>query len=126
MQKSFSMASEVLGLSGAKVTNCMKCGRCSAACPVSGGMDIFPHEFVSKLGNEDLAPLLECDAIWQCLSCFACVERCPRDVKPAYVLDAVKQHVIRGKKHVANEPNVEINENTPQQLLVSLFRKYRK
>ena len=119
------LASDILELSGAKVSNCMKCGKCSASCPVSGDMDFFPHEFVAKLHGKDVLPLLESDAIWHCLSCFACVERCPRDVKPANVLDAVKQFVMREKKYVPDTA-VEVTENMPQQLLVSLGRKFRK
>ena len=121
-----STSSEILGLSGSKVANCMKCGRCSASCPVSAGMDFYPHEFVAKLHNDDLGPLLESGAIWQCLSCFTCVERCPRDVKPAYAVDAVKQYVMRQKKYVPEEPSFEVTENMPQQLLVSQYRKFRK
>ena len=120
---------ELLTISGVNISKCMKCGRCSAACPVGEEMDIRPHQFVSRLQAKDADTLLKADAIWQCLSCFCCIERCPRDVKPAKLLEAARQIVLRQKGQEAVTPD-EIPElltpQMPQQLLVSVFRKYRK
>ena len=126
MVRSRDVTAAVMELTVARVDNCMKCGKCSASCPVSGNMDFMPHEFVAKIGKNDAASLVGCDAIWQCLSCFACVERCPRDVKPAHAVDAVKQYAMRQKKHMSKEPDIEVSENMPQQLLVALGRKFGK
>ena len=126
MMKRGDAAADVLELTEAKVHLCMKCGRCSASCPVSGGMDFLPHEFVAMLGGGNANALIECDAIWQCLSCFACAQRCPRDVKPVYAVDAVRQYVIRQKKHIAEKLVLRDLESMPQQLLVSLNRKFGK
>ena len=82
-------------LSGTDVKKCMKCGKCSGRCPAFNDMDIKPHQFVSMLGKGKIDELLACDAIWNCLSCMACVERCPRGVAPAAVVEAVRETVIR-------------------------------
>ena len=68
-------------------------------------------------------------SIWKCLSCFACVERCPRDVKPAKLIEAVRLSVIRQKGENYLSPDeipALLDDETPQQLLMSAFRKYRK
>ena len=70
-------------ISGVDTKKCMKCGRCSASCPSYDEMDFKPHQFVSYIEAGDVEPLLNSKSLWKCLSCFACVERCPRDVKPA-------------------------------------------
>ena len=31
-------------ISKEKVANCMQCGKCSASCPATDGMDILPHQ----------------------------------------------------------------------------------
>ncbi len=108
---------------------CMKCGKCSATCPSFDEMDIKPHQFVSYVENENIEALLESKTLWTCLSCFACVERCPRDVQPAKVIDAARQVVVRqkgGNYLTANEIPEIIDDETPQQLLVSAFRRYRR
>ena len=116
-------------ISGVNPKKCMKCGKCSASCPAYDEMDIRPHQFVSYVQNGDIQALLDSKSIWKCLSCFACVERCPRDVKPAKLIEAVRQMVIRerGVSYLSPDEVPELlNEELPQQLLASAFRKYRK
>ena len=116
-------------LSGTDVRKCMKCGKCSGRCPAFKEMDIKPHQFVSMLADGKIDKLLECEAIWNCLSCMACVERCPRGVAPAAVVEAVRDTVVRaqGKNGIKAEdiPPI-VDEFIPQQLLVSAYRKYNK
>jgi len=116
-------------ISGTDVAKCMKCGKCSGRCPAFYEMDVKPHQFVSYLVNGNVEKLMESKAIWHCLSCMACVERCPRGVAPANVVEAVRQLSIReqNKNGIKAEdiPPI-INEEIPQQLLVSAYRKYNK
>ncbi len=116
-------------ISGVNPLKCMKCGKCSASCPSFEEMDIKPHQFVSYVQRDDVEALLQSKSIWHCLSCFACIERCPRDVQPGKLLDAARQMLLRqrGSATLAPEeiPSL-IDEETPQQLLMSAFRKYRR
>ncbi len=116
-------------LSGTDVKKCMKCGKCSGRCPAFKEMDIKPHQFVSMLAKGKVEELLSCEAIWSCLSCMACVERCPRGVAPAAVVEAVRTTVVRmqGANGIKAEdiPPI-VDELIPQQLLVSAYRKYNK
>ena len=116
-------------ISGVNPLKCMKCGKCSASCPSFHEMDIPPHLFVSYVQNENLEALLESKSLYKCLSCFACIERCPRNVKPGKLIDAARQVVLRqrGQEYLSpDEVPALLEENMPQQLLMSAFRKYRR
>jgi len=125
-------AYQIRMISGADDNRCMKCGRCSASCPAYDVMDVRPHQFVSYLQNGDIDALLDSSSIWNCLSCFACTERCPRDVRPARLIEVARLLRIRRQsddefftpEHVP--PLLEQDSDIPQQLLVSVFRKYVK
>jgi heterodisulfide reductase subunit C len=108
---------------------CMKCGKCSGRCPSFNEMEYHPHQFVSYVEKGRLEELMESDSIWNCLSCMACVERCPRGVAPADLVEAVRLLVVRqqGKNHLAPEDIPEkLDSELPQQALMSAFRKYSK
>ena len=120
---------QIKEISGVNPLKCMKCGKCSASCPSFNEMDIKPHQFVSYVQNGDIDSLVKSKSLWKCLSCFACLERCPRDVKPAKLIDAARQLVVREKGVTYLSPDEVpelLDEDLPQQLLVSAFRRYRR
>ena len=126
MNKQAELIKEISGVNPLK---CMKCGKCSASCPSYEEMDIKPHQFVSYVQNEDIEALVASKSLYKCLSCFACIERCPRNVKPGKLIDAARQIVLRqrGQSYLSPDEIPELlDDETPQQLLMSAFRKYRR
>lgn len=120
---------EIIRSSGVNPKKCMKCGKCSATCPAYDEMEYHPHQFVSMVESGNIEPLMNSKSLYKCLSCFACIDRCPRGVQPAKLVEAVRLAVIRkqGENHLtANDIPALLDEDTPQQLLVSAFRKYSK
>lgn len=119
----------IIDISGVNPRKCMKCGKCSATCPAFNEMDYHPHQFVSMITNGEINELLKSESLWKCLSCFACVERCPRNVEPAKLIEAVRVSVIRaqGANHLSPDqiPGM-LDEALPQQAIASAFRKYSK
>jgi len=125
------LRAEVIRISGTEPKKCMLCGKCSATCPPGMDMDVRPHRFVKNVEDGNIEALLESKSLWKCLSCFACVERCPRGVEPAGLVEAVRLMVIRkqGDNYLIPDDIPELlalDEDIPQQLIVSAFRKYSK
>jgi len=132
MEKNMDRIREnVLRISGSNTKKCMKCGKCSGTCPAYDEMEYHPHQFVYMVESGDIEPLMNSKSLYKCLTCFACVDRCPRGVEPAKLIEAVRLEVIRqqGNNHLKPESIpaiVNADEEIPQQALVSAFRKYAK
>ena len=121
---------QIIRSSGVNVLKCMRCGKCSGTCPAYDEMEYHPHEFVYMVEKGEIEKLMNSPSIYRCLTCFACVERCPRGVEPAKIVEAVRLAVIRqqGKNHIKADdiPCIAEDNDTPGQLIVSAFRKYKK
>ena len=122
---------QILRISGVNPLRCMRCGKCSATCPSYEEMEYHPHQFVYMVETGDIEPLLNSESLYKCLSCFACVERCPRGVEPAKLVEAIRRIKIRQKdanRMTADDvpPAAEADADLPQQAVVSAFRKYTK
>lgn len=125
----YNLKEEVIRISGASPIKCMKCGKCSATCPSFNEMSIAPHLFVDMVVKGRIEELMDSDATQHCLSCFACVERCPRGVEPAHIIEAIRVVKLRKSGSVQITPAQiasVIDAEIPQQALVSAFRKFRK
>ena len=120
---------QIIRISGTNPRKCMKCGKCSATCPAYDEMEYHPHQFVAMVESGDIEPLLGSKSLYRCLTCFACVDRCPRNVQPAKLIEAVRLGVIRqqGNNHLRPDdiPGL-IDDELPQQAIVSAMRKYSK
>ncbi|MBO4439848.1 MAG: 4Fe-4S dicluster domain-containing protein [Spirochaetaceae bacterium] len=120
---------DIVRISGVNPRKCMKCGKCSGTCPSYDEMEYHPHQFVAMVENGNIEPLLNSPSLFKCLSCFACVERCPRNVEPAKVVEAVRAAAIRvqGNNHLKpNQIPEMLDDELPQQAIVTAFRKYSK
>ena len=122
-------AAKIVEISGVNTRKCMKCGKCSATCPAYGEMEYHPHQFVYMVETGDVETLMKSPSVYKCLSCFACVERCPRGVEPAKLIEAIRLLAIRekGANHMtADDIPALVDEDLPQQAIVSAMRKYSK
>src|SRR4030065_2478961 len=120
-----SFVASIEEISGQKLLACYQCGKCSAGCPAVGEMDILPNQVIryAQLGFKE--ELLEAKAIWVCASCYTCNVRCPKGIKIAEVMEAVRQVLLRKRRDHVEVPKLsaEAKASGPA---IALIRKCRK
>ena len=127
--KTEDMIKEITRISGGNPAKCMKGGKCSGACPAYDEMDYHPHQFVNMVLDGRIEELANSKGIYNCLSCFACLERCPRSVEPARIIEAVRVVTLRksGANHLRpDDIPARLDDDLPQQAITSAMRKYAK
>lgn len=90
---------------------CFECQKCSNGCPVAPAMDYPPHAVIHllKLGRIDDA--LHSQAIWLCVSCYACSERCPNDTSIPQIVDTLREEALRQKITPADKKVVAFHQS---------------
>lgn len=129
MQNNNITKEDIIRISGVNPLKCMRCGKCSATCPAYDEMEYHPHQFVYMVEVGEIDKLMESKSFYKCLTCFACIERCPRQVEPAKLVEAVRLACIRrqGQNHLtADDIPAKLDSDLPQQAIVSAYRKYTK
>jgi heterodisulfide reductase subunit C len=79
------------------VIACFQCSACVADCPAAAHSARFnPRDIMLKvlLGLEGEL-ISEGSVVWDCATCYTCMERCPQRVRPIEVITAVKNVLAR-------------------------------
>lgn len=80
---------------GERIHNCIQCGTCSAACPVSQQMDYTPRKVIAMIRAGFKNEVLSSTTPWVCASCYACTVECPKEIKITEIMYAAKRLGIR-------------------------------
>jgi heterodisulfide reductase subunit C len=81
----------VMGLpDGSRILQCIQCGTCGGACPVSFAMDRTPRQVINLVRSGRVDEALRSETIWLCASCYNCTIQCPAGIKITEVMYALK------------------------------------
>ena len=87
---------EVYGIpGGGKIKDCIQCGTCSGACPVSWAMEETPRQIFAMIRAGMRDRVLDSLTIWTCASCYQCADRCPQEIKITDIMYMLKRMAIR-------------------------------
>ena len=77
-----------------ELLGCIQCGKCTGGCPVArktalNMRGLIYHTLVEPEIDVNVHPEL-----WDCTTCFTCVERCPKDVRPAELIIGLRGQLV--------------------------------
>ena len=79
---------------GEALRDCIQCGTCSGACPMSVYMDLTPRRVIALTRAGLERDVLQSGTPWLCASCYECQVRCPREIKVTDIMYALKRRAI--------------------------------
>ncbi len=71
---------------GRKILTCIQCGICAGTCPYGEVSDYPPRRIIAMLRAGLLEKVFESDSLLNCVACYACLAKCPRDIRLTEVL----------------------------------------
>lgn len=89
---------------GENLKECIQCGSCSGACPMSVYMDHTPREIIGMIRAGMKEDVLRSETVWLCASCYACTVICPRQIKITDLMYALKQRALKENTYPKRMP----------------------
>lgn len=84
--------------SGQVVSRCYQCGNCTAGCPMSFTFDYSVSRVMRLIQAGQKEAVLSSRAIWMCVTCETCTQRCPNEIDVARIMDVCRHMARREKK----------------------------
>ncbi|MDD5658787.1 MAG: 4Fe-4S dicluster domain-containing protein [Actinomycetota bacterium] len=85
---------------------CCQCGKCSAGCPAVDLYDFKPHQVISLIQSNRIDEIVNSSAIWLCLECDICSNRCPENISIAAIMNYLR--VSTWQKNTKKVKNISI------------------
>ena len=78
---------------------CIQCGTCSSACPLSAYMDLTPRRMIAMARAGARDDVLHSVTPWVCTSCYACTVECPKRIPITEIMHALRRISLREKTY---------------------------
>ena len=73
---------------------CIQCGKCTGGCPVARKTALNIRSLIYHMLVEPELAVNAHEELWDCTCCFTCVERCPKDVRPAELIIGLRGELV--------------------------------
>lgn len=73
---------------------CIQCGKCTGGCPVARKTVLNIRTLIYHMLVDSQMDVDGHQELWDCTSCFTCVERCPKDVEPAELIISLRGELV--------------------------------
>lgn len=119
---------KITELSGEDVLSCLGCGKCGACCSedIRFEMDLAPYLILHLAAQKETRRILTSKTIWLCVSCSACLSRCPQKIDIPKIMEALRTILLRANKDFLDVKTIpaDLLSELPPQALVASFRKF--
>lgn len=86
-----TLQAEVEGICDVNMDACIQCGTCTGGCSGIELMEYGPRQIVQLIKLNQRQLLLNSQAIWMCVSCHICEDRCPSKIKITSLMDTLRE-----------------------------------
>ena len=74
---------------------CNQCGKCTGGCPLAIKSPLNVRDLIYRtILNRDGMDISGLDELWHCSTCWTCVLRCPKEVKPAELIIGMRSALV--------------------------------
>lgn len=80
---------------GETLLTCLQCGTCGGSCPSGQDMDHTPRHIFAMIDAGLRERVLRSNTPWYCVSCYYCMERCPKEIPITDVMYTLKRMSIK-------------------------------
>ena len=96
---------------GEHLKKCFQCSSCTLTCPVSdAGLDLNPRNIIRQVLVGMRKEVLESKAIWQCVGCYECTDRCPQNVRFTEIVEALRRIAVRESKNKDKNKRIRLSK----------------